>query len=197
MSTEANKILNVDSLARGDSHMVARLVDTWNAARAERATWPLPWDDDYGTREVSMEAHRAATLVLGILAGTWVRHLLRESGVKDNDRPPPTSAQQRRLARLLSTHAESDDRGLTLLTTWARWLLTGNTDTLQLDFDRLAGDMQIEILASVVNHVRATSDQYNGQPLAMVEKPAPSVPAIGSPEVRQRLADELKGRLDG
>lgn len=170
--TEANRVLNVDSLARGDSHMVARLLDTWNAARAERATWPLPWDDDYETREISTEDHRKATLLLGVLAGTWVRHLLAESGVKSGDLPPPTSKQQRALVRLLATHAESDDRGLTLLTTWARWLLTGKTDRVQHDFERLAGDMQIEILASVVNQVRATSPQYNGQSLALVIKPA-------------------------
>lgn len=170
--------INVDSLARRDSHMVARLLDTWNAARAERATWPLPWEEDYDTREVSMEAHHAATLILGVLAGTWVRHLLRECGVKDNDRPPPTSAQQRRLVRLINTHAASDDRGLTLLTTWARWLLMGNTDTLQLDFERLAGDMQIEILASAVNHVRTTSPEYDGQPLALVEKAKPGAEEV-------------------
>lgn len=171
MSVEADKILNIDSLARGDSHMVARFLNTWNAARAERATWPLPWDDDYETREVSMDRHRAATLLLGVLAGTWVRHLLREAGVKDGDRPPPTSSQQRKLVRLLNTELGSDDDGRQVLAYWAKCLLAGNTERVQHEFERLAGDMQIGILESIVNHVRRTSGQFNGIDLTFKETP--------------------------
>lgn len=172
MSIEADKILNIDSLARGDSHMVARFLDTWNAAREERATWPLPWDDDYETREVRMDRHRAATLLLGVLAGTWTRHLLRKAGVKDGDLPPPTSSQQRKLVRLLNTELGSDDDGRQVLAYWAKGLLSGRTEQVQHEFERLAGDMDLGILTSIVNHVRRTSAQFNGHDLTFIEKPA-------------------------
>lgn len=157
--------LDVNSLARRDSHMVARLLNIWNEANEQRATWPTPFDDDFDTREIETDKHYRATLVLGQFAGVWVRHLLAEAGVKKGDLPPPTSSQQRKLLRLLDEHSRSEDRGLTLLTTWARWALSGQHDRLQGDLERLAGDMQVAILTSVVNHVRATSPEYDGQPL--------------------------------
>ncbi|HET9144111.1 hypothetical protein [Actinophytocola sp.] len=196
--TEPNKILNIDSLARGDSHMVARFLDTWNAAKAERRTWPLPFDADYEKRMegVSTDKHHAATLLLGVLAGTWTRHLLREAGVKDGDLPPPTSAQQRRLIRMMNEHGRSGDDGLELLTSWAHCLLVGRTQQLHYDFERLAGDMRVEVLESVVNHVRRTSPQFNGADLKFATQPV-GVPPIGSPETRAQVAAELKRRIEG
>jgi hypothetical protein len=157
--------LDINSLARRDSHMMARFLNIWNEASTQRGTWPTPFDDDFDIREIETDKHYRATLVLGQFAGTWVRHLLAEAGVKKGDLPPPTSSQQRKLLRLLDEHGRSEDRGLTLLTTWARWTLSGQHDRLQGDLERLAGDMQVDILASVVDHVRRTSAEYDGQPI--------------------------------
>jgi hypothetical protein len=162
--------LVIDSLARGDSHMIARFNDAWAAAVAERADWGMPWDvkpDD--APAISTEAVERVAAMFCVIADAWTRHLLREAGVGPNDRPPPTSSQQRTLIRLIHRHQDSDDRALTLLTTWARWLLTGQVDKLQLDCERLAGDMIPEILLGVLNHVRETSPQYNGKALVQVD----------------------------
>ena len=149
--------------------MVARLLDIWNAARAERSTWPLPWTDGYeeAMAAVSTDRHNDAVRVLAVLSGAWSRHLLRQVGVRDGDLPPPTSSQQRKLVRLLNQHGQSQDRGLTLLVVWSKWLFMGKTDHLLHDFERLAGDMDIEILASVINHVRRTSPQFNGEDITL------------------------------
>lgn len=183
--------LDINSLARGDSHMVARFLNAWNAANAERATWPLPWDDDYETRPVSTENTEYASTFLGKLTYAWVRHLLRESGVRDGDTPPPTASQRRRLARLLNLHAESDDDGLQVLSYWARLKLRGDEQRLIDELNRLAGDMQLKILNSIVNHVRSTSPEYNGQPLTFSQKPI-EAPKTGNPEVDAKIAEILK-----
>lgn len=191
MSASVDKTLNIDSLARGDSHMVARLLEIWNAARAERATWPLPWDDDYETRKVSMACQRDATLILGVLAGTWVRHLLAQAGVQRGATPPPTASQQRRLIRLLNEELNSRDDGRELLGAWATDLLAGRTDRLQEDFERLAGDMRLDVLNSVINHVRRTSDQFNGEDITFTEVRAGDVKPSGDPEVDAQVAKIL------
>jgi hypothetical protein len=184
--TKPKPQINIDSLARRDSHMVARFLDIWNAASTQRATWPTPFDDDFDTREIETDKHYRATLVLGQFAGVWVRHLLAEAGVKKGDLPPPTSSQQRKLLRLLDQHGQSDDRGLTLLTTWARWALSGQHDRLQGDLERLAGSMDSDVLTSVVDHIRRTSPEYDGQPLT-----------FRSPEQRDALAEAEVRRADG
>jgi len=173
MSAPVTPPLNIDSLARGDSHMVTRMLDIWNECKAEMATWPPLFSEGFNEAmaTVSTEKHHRATLLLGQLAGVWVRHLLREAGVRDGDLPPPTASQQRKLVRLMIEHGQSGDDGLELLTSWAHWLLTGKTDHLQYDFERLAGDMRIDVLESIVNHVRRTSPQFNGNDLRIVTQP--------------------------
>ncbi|HZA72448.1 MAG TPA: hypothetical protein VE476_05990 [Propionibacteriaceae bacterium] len=167
--------LNVDSLARGDSHMVARFIDAWNAARTERAAWPVPWSDEWNAAEAANAIDTtASTVVVGYLnrlTYAWTRHLLREVGVKDSDLPPPTSSQQRKLIRLLTEHGSSGDEGLELLTSWAHWKLTGQVDKLHTDFERLAGDLRTDVLAKVVNHVRRTSPEFNGQDFEIRAEP--------------------------
>ncbi len=188
MSANADKILNIDSLARGDSHMVARLLGIWNAARDERATWPLPWDDDYDTRKVSMDCQRDATLILGVLAGTWVRHLLAQAGVQRGATPPPTASQQRRLIRLLNEELNSRDDGREVLAYWAKLLLRGDTETMQGEFERLAGDMRLDVLNSIINHVRRTSDQFNGEDITFTEVRVGDTKPSGDPEVDAQVA---------
>lgn len=185
--------LNIDSLARGDSHMVAYFLDTWNAANAERATWPTPWDKDYDTREISTAATEAAAKMLGRIAVAWTRHLLAQAGVKQGDTPPPTSSQQRKLVRLLNQAAESDDNGEQVLSYWARLTLRGDAQRLTDELNRLAGDMQLSILNSIVNHVRRTSGQYNGVDISFKAQPVEPQPPTGDPEVDALVAKIREG----
>lgn len=163
-------LLNIDSLARGDRHMIARFNEAWSAAVAERATWPSPFAEDYTVVEVITEATDRVAAMFGVITDTWARHLLARAGVGPNDRPPPTSSQQRKLVRLLDEDGSSEDRGITLLTYWASLLLRGDVDQLSFDCKRLAGTMSDDILISVLNHVRETSPQYNGKPLVEVRQ---------------------------
>lgn len=152
---------NVDSLARGDSHMVARLLEVWNAARTERARNVTP----------AWSVAQAAEY-LDQLAIAWTRHLLYEVGAEGNERARPTSSQRRKLVRRLVETGQSGDPGLELLTSWAAWLLWGDDEpTRRRDLGKLAGDLNTEVLTSVVNHVRRTSPEFNGHDLTIVAKP--------------------------
>jgi hypothetical protein len=162
-------LLNIDSLARGDRHMIARFNEAWSAAVAERATWPpLPANFD-DIEPYSTEAVDRVAAMFGIITDAWARHLLARAGVGPNDRPPPTSSQQRKLVRLINEDGNSEDRGITLLAYWGSLLLRGDLDQLSFDARRLAGTMSDDILLSVLNHVRETSPAYNGKPLVEIE----------------------------
>lgn len=162
-------LISIDSLARGDSHMIARFNEAWAAAVEERASWPMPWDDDFTTCEVITEATDRVAAMFGVFADAWAHHLLALAGVRPNDRPPPTGKQTRALIRVLDEHSRSDDRAITLLGYWAKLLMRGDVDRLMFDCRRLAGDMIPEILLGVLNHVRETSPAYNGMALVQVD----------------------------
>jgi hypothetical protein len=172
MTTPARP-LDIDSLARGDLHMLDRFVAAWNACRAERATWPSPFAENYEelVADISTEATEVVIGYLRTLANAWVRHLLCESGVKPGDLPPPTSSQTRTLIRRLNRDGTSGDDGLELLTFWASAALRGDDERMINDLDRLAGDMRLDVLNSVINHVRRTSLVFNGRDVTLMQKP--------------------------
>lgn len=190
-------LIDIDSLARGDSHMIARFNDAWAAAVAERATWPLPWDADYEERaaEASIQAVSRAAAMLGVLSDAWTTHLLYQAGVGPHDRPPPTSSQTRKLWRLLESGVRSDDDGEQVLATWASYLLNGEVDALRGELMRLAGAMRADIVLSVLNHVREVSPQYNGKPLVAID-PEPDPPTTDDPEVDSLINKIVKGDAD-
>lgn len=155
--------LDINSLARGDSHMVARFLDNWNEARAERAQRTSPaW------------AVALATEHLDRLAIAWTRHLLHEVGADSEQRVRPTSSQRRKLVRRLTKDGASGDPGLELLSSWAAWLLWGEDELARRkDLAELAGDLRMDVLESVVNHVRRTSPEFNGTDFVFLAQAGP------------------------